>query len=118
VEPLSVQQRSEVLASAAELGPSVSSIRLLSKPMIDGLSGDWPLGNAIELSRATAYSFSGSIDSPADLSASIRSGWDDQWLYFLIEVKDDKIVADSTDLWRDDGVGIVLDGLHDQVAWG
>jgi hypothetical protein len=117
-EPLSVQRRNDLPVSAADLGPSVASIRLLSKPMIDGLTGDWPLGNAVELSRATAYSFSGSIDSPADLSAAIRSGWDDQWLYFLIEVKDETIVTDSTDVWRDDGVEIGLDGLHDQEAWG
>jgi hypothetical protein len=91
---------------------------LLTPPIIDGLSGDWPFGNTIDLSRATAYSFSGVIDSPADLSAVIRSGWDEQWLYLLIEVSDDRIVADSIDVWRDDGVEIGLDGLHDQTAWG
>jgi len=118
VEPLSVQQRSDLAVSAADVGASAVSIRLLSKPMIDGLTGDWPPGNEIELNRATAYSYSGKIDSPADLSAVIRSGWDEQWLYFMIEVKDDVIVTDSADVWRDDGIEIGLDGLHDQVAWG
>ena len=96
-------QRAAVPVYPAALAPGMNSIRLVAPPIIDGHSGDWPFGNTLDLSRATAFSFAGKIDSPADLSAAIRSGWDDEWLYFLIEVTDDKIVADSTDVWRDDG---------------
>jgi hypothetical protein len=39
-------------------------------------------------------------------------------VYFAIQVTDDILVADSTDVWRDDGVEIGLDGLNDDYAWG
>jgi hypothetical protein len=97
---------------------SLHSMRLVSAPVIDGDLSDWPAGETISLNRQTAFSFSGQIDSPADLSAIIRSGWDQQTLYFAIEVSNDVIVTDSSDVWRDDGVEIGLDGLNDKDAWG
>lgn len=97
---------------------SLHSIRLVAAPVIDGNLSDWPAGESIDLDRHTAFSFSGYIDSPADLSAIIRSGWDRQTLYFAIEVNDDIIVTDSEDVWQDDGVEIGLDGLNDKDAWG
>jgi len=97
---------------------SMTCMRLVESPIIDGLASDWPYGYTMELNKATAYSFSGKIDGLADVSAVMRSGWDDENLYFLIEVVDDKIVTDSTDVWRDDGVELGLDGLHDQNSWG
>ena len=100
------------------LGKTANSLRLLTPPSIDGHANDWPFGGMIDLNRNTAYSFSGQIDNTSDLSAIIRSGWDDDWLYFLVEVADDKIVTDSTDVWRDDAVEIGLDGLHDQSPLG
>jgi oligosaccharide reducing-end xylanase len=103
---------------AVALGQSVNCTRLLTPPILDGQPNDWPFGDTIVLDRSTAYSFSGTIDSVSDLSASVRSGWDDEQLYFLIQVTDDIIVTDSTDVWRDDGVEIGLDGLHDQYPWG
>nr|MBC7245692.1 hypothetical protein [Chloroflexota bacterium] len=97
---------------------SLYSARLIAPPVIDGLLSDWPALESIDLNRNTAYSFSGRIDSVNDLSAIIRSGWDNNTLYFAIQVKDDVVMADSTDVWRDDGVEIGLDGLYDQYAWG
>jgi hypothetical protein len=85
---------------------------------VDGDLSDWPASEIIDLNRNTAYSYSGRIDDTADLSAIVRSGWDDETLYFGVEVNDDVIVADSADIWRDDGVEIGIDGLHDQYAWG
>ena len=108
---------SDTIRSVA-LGQSVNCLRLLTPPTLDGQSGDWPFGDTITLDRNTAYSFSGQIDNAADLSASVRSGWDDQHLYFLVQVADQTIVTDSTDMWRDDGVEFGLDGLHDQLPWG
>jgi hypothetical protein len=113
VAPLS----SDLVHSAA-LGQSVNCLRLLTPPIVDGQANDWPFGSIIELDKSTAYSFSGQIDSPSDLSASIRSGWDEDRLYFFIQVTDDIIVTDSTDVWRDDGLEIGLDGLHDQTPFG
>jgi len=99
-------------------GGTLHSIHLSTTPVIDGQLSDWPVGESIELNRDTSYSFTGRIDNSADLSSLIRSGWDDQHVYFAIQVTDDVVLADSTDVWRDDGVEIGLDGLNDQYAWG
>jgi len=99
------------------LGQTVNSVRLLVPPVIDGHTSDWLVGDTIDLNRNTAYSFSGQIDSAGDLSAIIRSGWDEEWLYFLVQVADDQVVADSADVMRDDAVELGLDGLHDQYPW-
>jgi len=114
--PVSPVSSGEIHAVA--LGQTVDCVRLLTPPTLDGQSGDWPFGDTITLNRDTAYSFSGKIDNAADLSASARSGWDDQHLYFLVQVADETVVTDSTDVWRDDGVEFGLDGLRDQVPWG
>lgn len=104
--------------NAVGLGQSVNCLRFLTPPVLDGQANDWPFPPIITLDRTTAYSFSGQIDSPSDLSAVLRSGWDEDYLYFLIQVADDTIVTDSADVWRDDGVELGLDGLHDLAPWG
>ncbi len=97
---------------------SLYCTRLTSPPTIDGNLNDWPIGQSIDLNRDTAFSFQGGIASHADLSAIVRSGWDEETLYFAIQVYDDILVVDSDDVWRDDGVEIGLDGLYDKYAWG
>ncbi len=97
---------------------SLNCMRLTTVPTIDGSFSDWPTSEGIALNRDTAFSFQGGIANFADLSAIIRSGWDEQTLYFAIEVHDDVLVIDSTDVWRDDGLEIGLDGLYDRDAWG
>ena len=102
----------------ASSGRNLSSTRLATPPSIDGDLSDWPAGESINLNRDTAYAFSGRVSDLEDLSAIVRSGWDQQNLYFAIHVSDDVLVTDSPDVWRDDGVEIGLDGLHDTYAWG
>lgn len=98
---------------------SLHSTRFIAPPIIDGNLSDWPAADSIDLNRNTAYSFSGRIDSLDDLSAVIRSGWDEQKLYFAFQVTDDVVIGnDSSDVWRDDSVEIGIDGLHDQYPWG
>jgi len=97
---------------------SLHSVRMLTPPTVDGDLSDWPVNDSIDVNRNTAFTFSGRIDGTADLSAIVRSGWDDTTLYFAIRVRDDIVVTDSTDVWRDDGVEIGLDGVHDEYAWG
>jgi len=99
-------------------GGTLHCVSLISPPVIDGQLSDWPAAESIELTRYTAYTFIGSLVDTNDLSSLIRSGWDDQHVYFAIQVTDDVLVADSTDVWRDDGVEIGLDGLNDDYAWG
>ena len=97
---------------------SLNTMRLLTAPDIDGDFSDWPATDSINVDRDTAYSFSGRIDNPADLGATVRSGWDQANLYFALRISDDVLMADSTDVWRDDGIEIGIDGLHDKYAWG
>jgi hypothetical protein len=99
-------------------GGTLHSIYLTTPPLIDGQLNDWPAAESIGLDRYTAYTFLGRVDDTNDLSSLIRSGWDEQRVYFAIQVTDDIIIADSTDVWRDDGVEIGLDGLNDQYPWG
>lgn len=116
--PIVIVQSSPVYPAVAG-ARSLHSMRLIVPPIIDGYVVDWPAGDSIELNRNTAFSFSGRIDSLEDLSAVIRSGWDEQKLYFAIQVTDDVIIGgDSADVWRDDSVEIGLDGLRDQYPWG
>lgn len=117
-QPPATTQRFEVPAYQLALTRSLNSPRLMVAPEINGDLSDWPGAENIDLDRYTAFSFSGEIDSTADLSAVIRSGWSDDTLFFAIEVHDDVIVTDSAEAWRDDGVEIALDGLNDDEAWG
>jgi hypothetical protein len=110
--------RFEVPAHQLAETRSLLSPRLVVAPEINGDLTDWPGAESINLNRHTAFSFSGEIDSTADLSAVIRSAWNEDTLFFAIEVHDDVIVTDSVEVWRDDGVEIGLDGLNDQEAWG
>lgn len=118
-DPSLQRERPFTVASYQALATrSLNCIRLTTVPTIDGMFNDWPAGEGIALNRDTAFSFQGGIANFADLSAIIRSGWDEQTLYFAIEVRDDVLVTDSTDVWRDDGLEIGLDGLYDRDAWG
>ncbi len=51
--------------------------------------------------------------SPEDVSAWLWSTWDATYLYLAVWVNDDVLRSDSTDVWRDDGVEIALDGSPD-----
>jgi len=98
---------------------SLNSMRLVQTPIIDGHITEWPGIPHIELNRNTAYSFWGRITDIDDLSAIVRCGWDESYIYLAIEVADEIVIGnDSTDVWRDDGIELGFDGLHDQYAWG
>jgi hypothetical protein len=117
--PATTTVRPAFASMAATAPRRLNSTRLATPPTIDGNLSDWPSGtDAIDVGRATCYAFTGKVDSDADLSAIVRSGWSQQTLYFAIQVTDDVIVNDSTDVWRDDCVEIGLDGLRDKYGWG
>ena len=100
-------------------GGVLHSTSLAVPPLIDGQLSDWPAAESIGLDRYTAYTFVGRVDDTNDLSSLIRSGWDEQNVYFAIEVTDDIVIGgDSIDMWRDDCVEIGLDGLNDEYPWG
>ncbi len=52
----------------------------------------------------------GTVDNAADLSGSWRARWDDDNIYYLVEVTDDILYAEApTDPWFDDMVEIFID---------
>jgi len=91
-----------------------------SPPEIDGdLSGDpheWPAGlDELLLDMHTADDAPAYI-APWDLSGTLRSQWDEEYVYFAIHVNDDQIVYDSAPaLYNDDAIQIGIDGHHDHV---
>ena len=100
-------------------GGVLHSTSLAVPPLIDGQLGDWPAAESIGLDRYTAYTFVGRVDDTNDLSSLIRSGWNEQNVYFAVEVTDDIVIGgDSADMWRDDSIEIGLDGLNDEYPWG
>ena len=116
--PAGTVLRSPNLAAQAAGAKSLASVHLMTPPVIDGNLDDWPPGEGTVLNRDTSYAFSGRVDGTTDCSAVIRSGWTQSTLYFAIWVTDDVIVSDSSDVWRDDGVEIGLDGARDLQPWG
>lgn len=59
-----------------------------------------------------------SVPQPWDSSARIWATWDNNNLYLAAKVWDDAVVADSADIWRDDGLEFGFDGAHDGVFTG
>jgi len=53
--------------------------------------------------------------SPEDLSASFKTLWDNQALYLLVDVVDDKSVKDSVEFWLDDCVEVFIDADNDKA---
>ncbi|MBC8492550.1 MAG: AAA-like domain-containing protein [Chloroflexi bacterium] len=85
-------------------------------PGIDGDLSEWDMFTDVVLDAMTAESIRGLVSSSEDASAILRSGWDDNFLYFALEIRDDLLVADSEEIWRDDSVELGLDGLFDHVG--
>ncbi len=59
--------------------------------------------------RYYAWNDNGEPDNDADLSAKMWFAWDNNWLYFYEEVKDDIISMSSTNTYNNDGFEIKVD---------
>jgi len=97
---------------------TIISYRLTQPLIVDGDLSDWaPLGT-ITLEATTAEFVHPRYNpAPEDSSATLRSSWDEQTVYFAIHVSDDILSADSEDIWRDDSVELGLDGANDARGW-
>ena len=83
---------------------------------IDGELGEWTLDEGAWLSINTAdFVHPRSVPLPADSSARIWAAWDSNALYLAVRVWDDAMVADSADIWRDDGLEFAIDGAQDGI---
>ncbi|MFH1053293.1 MAG: sugar-binding protein [Candidatus Woesearchaeota archaeon] len=81
----------------------------IGTPVIDGNSSDWA-GVEGKFIPATSLA-SGNLSDETDTSATVKSMWDNNSLYVLVEVNDDILVNDSNinSPWHDDSVEIYLD---------
>ena len=97
------------------IAPELHALR--ADVMVDGHLNEWGQAEALPLDHTTASYWSGSQPSPSDLSGVFRMQWDDDTLYFAVQVKDDRSSVDSNpDVWHDDGIEIGLDGENDDIS--
>ncbi len=94
------------------------SYRTGAPPTIDGRLSEWGSASLITLDSVAAALRVGNEPSKANLSATMRSLWTSNTLYFAVSVTDDKIWNDGPQPWRDDEVEIGIDGLHDGIGTG
>lgn len=88
-------------------------------PTIDGKLDeacwkDAPVARIGEERQFYPLSKGGAWRGPEDLTAAIRYLWDDQYLYFGVEVNDDKFVGTDADggLWHRDGLQFLADPMR------
>lgn len=95
------------------------SYQAVTAPVINGDISDWPNTGTVVLDPSTAaFVAPRSTPRAGDFSATIRSAWDVDHLYFAIHVMDDVLVADSQQMWWDDSIEMGIDGLHDHRPGG
>jgi hypothetical protein len=90
-------------------------------PVIDGQLDDWVLNEGVLLDATTASTVrptSVPPPTPANISAQVWAAWDSSFLYVAARVWDDVLVADSPDVWQDDGLEFAIDGARDGVFTG
>jgi hypothetical protein len=87
--------------------------RATSPIQIDGTisSGEWANAQQVLLNKAADTRITGSWGGPDDLSATIYTKWDDEYLYLAVEVKDNIHYQSSrgTDIWNGDGIQFAFD---------
>ena len=100
--------------------PFVASGWTSIPPTIDGSLSEWAGLPPILLSRDTARHLltlppGSPPPTPADNSAELRALWTATDLYFAIIVRDDAIVNDSSDVWRDDEIELAFVEAWDPI---
>jgi hypothetical protein len=110
-----------VVAASTSQAPASSPVvcpKLMTAISVDGRMDEWAGFPTVWLTAETAQYVSGAPAGAADASASLRCGWDTQWLYVLVDVSDNILLADSSTLWDDDGIEIAFDGDRDRACCG
>ncbi len=85
---------------------------------IDGYMKDWPSTEAIVLDKR--FKDSGDFENDQDLMGEIRFAWDENALYFVVNVTDDDLIMRKTgkNIWMDDALEIYVDPDGDGLYWG
>lgn len=92
-----------------------ASVKTTNPIVIDGDLADWKLTELCPVPAERYHSSWGKkTKNPADLSASVFSRWDNNYLYFAAIVTDDKAInrANDVNIWQDDNIML---GLY---PWG
>jgi cellulose/xylan binding protein with CBM9 domain/uncharacterized protein DUF362 len=91
--------------------PDTVVVKTGQTPVIDGTVD--PIWDNAQYHTCTnvVLPVGGSMPAPADFSGGWKALWDDDYLYFLVELNDDEIVQDSPDTqwWEDDNVEFFID---------
>jgi hypothetical protein len=99
--------------------PRHAVARLADRPLtIDGNLSDWGTYPPLALDKNSADTVLRLVPEIADSSADLWAAWDNQALYFAARVRDDAIVNDSPDVWRDDEIELAFDGANDGLPGG
>lgn len=99
---------------------SASSLRRASPPEIDGRLAEWDLEAFTDFSDPAMHHEAGKISGRKDLKASFSTGWDYQYLYVGVDVRDNEVMngQSGADIWKDDCVEVYFDPTRDGFLWG
>lgn len=99
---------SSLAGPGARSNYSIAASYFASPPTIDGNLGEWPL--EIYSVDRVVYG-AGDHAGSADLSANARVGWDEDYLYVGVRVRDQRYVqnASGENIFRGDSVEILFD---------
>ena len=91
------------------------TIRSFDAPVIDGIVDDvW----SSSTEQPVDVTMDGTISGASDCSGSWWVLWDSDYLYVLVDVTDESLVADTSiaDSWQDDSVEVYIDGDNSKGA--
>jgi hypothetical protein len=101
--------------------PALSAVasRLAAPPVMDGRLGDWDPSRFTDFSDPAVHHEMGKILGEKDLKASFAAGWDYDFLYIAVDVRDNQIVSGQSgaDIWKDDCIEIYIDPRRDGFLW-
>ncbi|MEN6578236.1 MAG: sugar-binding protein [Phycisphaerales bacterium] len=92
--------------SSETAGKAVSILRTNRSPEIDGKAD--ALWADVESNKIANVAYSPASDE-TDFSAGFKAMYDNEALYLLVDVADEKLVNDSDEFWLDDTVEVFLD---------
>jgi lysophospholipase L1-like esterase len=89
-----------------DLPPDIARpIPFLPGIVVDGMSGDW---NPDYVPLRILSDVCGNIPDSNDFQASFRMAWNEEGIFFLVEIKDDSLYEDPDHFWKGDGLEIFL----------
>lgn len=90
---------------------------LYGQAVVDGALDEWSgAATLVDAGTANKVSSPDAISGPADSSVLVRARWDQNYLYFAFDVRDEALFVDSgNELWHDDSIELGVDGENDRL---